>query len=723
MAAAVDSPAAAPPGSGDLVHATSYANWVSIQTCSKGLVTTRPTETIHLSRLQSHFTDTPTPAAAAAPSATSQRVDGDGTTCHGQEGSTTRNRHSESGEGDGGDMDGGDMGGRAHSFHAQYPSGQLPGKIPGVHDANVLIYVDRELAQRDGFVFEPAVEGISADDDGNTVQTKGFKSFGYIPKAYFSKVVDKKTGVVLWENDELKALRQVEEKTTRIPRIDIHTHILPSNLDLCKEWGDPGYIFYQPVAPATTTSPLSGAAAEEANAPTNTLPETWRGGGTTTTAPSFSGGCCGEGGGVPSRQDMMKILPDGKPPEKFRQVSCNCYHGATRVEEMDDTGVDVQVLSTVPVMFSYWQKDLTKAVTLARYLNDDIAAVVGQHPKRYVGLGTLPLQFPDAAVDELTRCMTELGFKGVQIGSHVDLTTEFDPNQKCWELSDPALLPFWRKAEELGAAIFVHPWDMMGSRETKKYWLPWLVGMPAETSRAICHVLFSSLLDHFPKLRVCFAHGGGSFPFTLGRIDHGLTCRPDICVQDAKMKPVDYVADQPRKRRCRHCELDVVTTECERCGLLCNTCDELLHSRGKSRTHSRKMTAASVRTRSSRFWVDSLVHDSRALDFLIDVMGEDRVVLGSDYPFPLGEWHPGQAICRHPSATLDVKRQLLCSNACQFLGIRLGDHVHVDKEGYRIGAVGAPTMRNVAVTTAPATLASPAAAAVALTPKRGRDAP
>lgn len=181
-------------------------------------------------------------------------------------------------------------------------------------------------------------------------------------------------------------------------------------------------------------------------------------------------------------------------------------------------------------MFSYDAKP-ADGLEVARFLNDHIAGICKAHPTRFVGLGTIPMQSPELAVKELERCVHELGMAGVQIGSHVNDTP----------LGDPSLRPIFEACERLGACVFVHPWDMQGEKLMSKYWLPWLVGMPAETCFAICSMIFSGLFIELPKLRVCFAHGGGSFVGTLARIQKGFTCRPDLCAIDCKVPPVDQV--------------------------------------------------------------------------------------------------------------------------------------------------------------------------------------
>lgn len=291
------------------------------------------------------------------------------------------------------------------------------------------------------------------------------------------------------------------------------------------------------------------------------------------------------------------LRDDGK---FFREIESNCWDAKARLKDCDRHGVSAQVISTVPVMFSYWAKP-EDGYDLSRFLNDHVASVVAADPARFVGLATLPMQSPKHAVRELERAVKELGLAGAQIGSHVN----------DWNLSDPEVFAVFEAAEKLGAAIFVHPWDMMGESRMQKYWLPWLVGMPAEVSLAICSMIFGGVFERLPKLRVAFAHGGGSFPATLGRIQHGFDARPDLCAIDNARPPRDYVG---------------------------------------------------------KFFVDSLVHDERTLRFLLEIFGESRIALGSDYPFPLGEDEPGRMIDAMSGLNDAVREKLLYRNALEWLG-------------------------------------------------------
>jgi aminocarboxymuconate-semialdehyde decarboxylase len=283
----------------------------------------------------------------------------------------------------------------------------------------------------------------------------------------------------------------------------------------------------------------------------------------------------------------------------FREVEDNCFRPETRLPEMDATGVSKQVLSTIPVLFNYWAaaKD---GLETSRFFNDHIAETAGNNPERFIGIGTVPLQDVDLAIREMERCMTELQMPGLEIGTNVNQVN----------LGDPSLLPFFEAAERLGCALFIHPWDMMGESEIRDYWLPWLVGMPAETTRAICSLIFSGVLERFPKLRIAFAHGGGTFPYTIGRIEHGYAVRPDLVQVHNTVNPRDYLG---------------------------------------------------------KFWVDSLVHDPAAFALLRGSVGDSKICVGSDYPFPLGEHHPGALV---ESLELDAatRDKFLFENALAWLG-------------------------------------------------------
>ncbi len=291
-----------------------------------------------------------------------------------------------------------------------------------------------------------------------------------------------------------------------------------------------------------------------------------------------------------------------KGDKLFREVEDNCFDAGVRMKEMDATDVNMQVLSTIPVLFNYWAKPKDGLET-SRFFNDHIADTVAKNPKRFIGIGTVPLQEVDLAIPEMERCVNELKMLGLEIGSNINGDN----------LSDKKFFPFYKRAEELQCALFVHPWEMMGETQMPQYWLPWLVGMPAETSRAICSMIFGGVLQAFPKLKVAFAHGGGSFPLTIGRIEHGFNVRPDLVAVDNAINPRDYIG---------------------------------------------------------KFWIDSLVHDEKAMQYIIDVMGADKICLGSDYPFPLGEHHPGKLI-ESMDLNNDLKEKLLFKNAVAWLGITI----------------------------------------------------
>lgn len=259
----------------------------------------------------------------------------------------------------------------------------------------------------------------------------------------------------------------------------------------------------------------------------------------------------------------------------FRRIEENCWDENIRIKEYEQFNTQVQVVCTIPVMFSYNAK-VKDCVEISQFLNDHIADLVVRYPKNYIGLATIPMQDPEAAIRELERAK-QIGLVGIQIGSNIN-----DEN-----LSEDKYFPIFEACERLGMAIMVHPWQMMGFESMKKYWLPWLVGMPAETSRAACSMIFGGVLERLPKLRVCFSHAGGSFLPTLGRIEHGFNCRPDLVAIDNPINPREYVG---------------------------------------------------------KFWIDCITHDIDMLKYILNMQGSKKVCLGSDYPFPLGDLEIGKFI-------------------------------------------------------------------------------
>jgi len=285
----------------------------------------------------------------------------------------------------------------------------------------------------------------------------------------------------------------------------------------------------------------------------------------------------------------------------FRVIDENCWNPETRLRDMARTGVDAQVICTIPVLFSYWAEP-KDTLDFSRLLNDDIAETTRTHPGRFIGLGTIPMQDTDLAILELERCVKELGFPGVQIGSNI--------NER--NLDEDDFYPIFEAAQDLDACVFVHPWKMLGQDRTRDHWLTWLVGMPAETTLAICSLAMGGVLERLPNLRVGFAHGGGSFPLTVDRIVHGFEARPDLCQTRTSTPP-----------------------------------SEMLR----------------------RIYVDSALHGPESLQYVISRLGADRVCLGSDYPFPLGESPPGTTIELLTGLDARQRERLLWGTALEFLGM------------------------------------------------------
>lgn len=286
--------------------------------------------------------------------------------------------------------------------------------------------------------------------------------------------------------------------------------------------------------------------------------------------------------------------------QAFRPVSAPLWDPQVRLTQMDEQGVQIQVVCATPVMFGYaW--DAQKAAEWAARMNDHVLAFCGANPKRLKALSQVPLQSLELACKEATRAR-DAGCIGVQIGNHVGDR----------DLDDEALVDFLIHCAEQGIPVLVHPWDMMGGKRMKQWMLPWLVAMPAETQLGMLSLILSGALERIPpSLKICFAHGGGSFAWLLGRVDNAWKHR-DIIRKDCPNLPSSYAR---------------------------------------------------------RFHVDSAVFDPGALRLLVDVMGVDRVMLGSDAPFPLGEQRIGELVREASFLSVDGRQRILRANAQAFFGL------------------------------------------------------
>jgi aminocarboxymuconate-semialdehyde decarboxylase len=284
----------------------------------------------------------------------------------------------------------------------------------------------------------------------------------------------------------------------------------------------------------------------------------------------------------------------------FRHIYSACWDPEVRLQEMDRDGVDVQVISVTPVLFAY-ERPVEHALDCAQLLNDAALELCSRGKGRLKSFCQVPLQDVDAASEELSRCM-QAGHLGVQIGNHVGSKN----------LDDAGILTFLHHCADEGAAVLVHPWEMFGGERMPKYMMPWTVGMPAETQLSVVALILSGAFDRLPNtLRICFAHGGGSFAFLLGRLENAWHHHP-VARGDCQHPPSHYL---------------------------------------------------------NRFYTDSAVFDQRTLQFLVGTMGADQVMLGSDYPFPLGEERVGSLI-RQSNLPQHTKAKLLSGNAARFLALQ-----------------------------------------------------
>ncbi|GAA1705476.1 amidohydrolase family protein [Microbacterium sediminicola] len=271
---------------------------------------------------------------------------------------------------------------------------------------------------------------------------------------------------------------------------------------------------------------------------------------------------------------------------------------AVRLAEMDRQGIDRQWVSVSPNHFYPWAPEAL-AVWAAREINRSIAEHVAHAPERLVGLGAVPLQHPGRVVEALDDAVLTHGLVGVEISSFAGDV----------ELSDERLEPFWARAAELGAVIFLHPFGCSLDERLDRFYLANTVGQPVENAVALSHLIFAGVLDRHPDLKIVAAHGGGYLPTVIGRSDHAWRVRSDA--QMCAHEPSWYLR---------------------------------------------------------KIWFDTVVHDPLALRRLIESVGETQVVLGSDYPFDMGLDDP-VAFIREAGLSAEVEGQVLGSNAEGLTGV------------------------------------------------------
>ena len=265
---------------------------------------------------------------------------------------------------------------------------------------------------------------------------------------------------------------------------------------------------------------------------------------------------------------------------------------------MDARGVTVHALSLMPPMV-YWA-DGALGLRLARIVNDAMAEANRAHPDRFVFLATLPMQDPEAAIKEVDRAVTQLGCRGIYLGTNV----------RGKELTDPSFVPVFGRIHALEMPIFLHPLNVIGAQRLTSYYLHNLLGNPFDTAVAAANIIFSGLLDRFPKLEICLPHAGGAFPYLVGRLNHGWKVRQE-----------------------------------------CKTLKKPLSSYLR------------------RFTYDTISHAPESLDYLVNLVGADRVMMGSDYCFDMGDDRPVKVVTALKLNRSD-KEKILTGNAARLLRLR-----------------------------------------------------
>jgi aminocarboxymuconate-semialdehyde decarboxylase len=272
---------------------------------------------------------------------------------------------------------------------------------------------------------------------------------------------------------------------------------------------------------------------------------------------------------------------------------------AARVADMDAMGVNLQVVSPSPNQYYYWtDADLSEEVV--RITNENLAEIVANDPDRFLALGTVSLQEPQLAAEQAEEAVRKLGLKGIEISTIINET----------DASDRRFEPFWKKMNELGAVVFMHPHtNTLGPRLSQHY-LSNIVGQPAETAITLSKMIFDGLFDRHEGIKLCASHGGGYLPLSISRSDHGYSVRPESCA--CQLKPSEYL---------------------------------------------------------KRIWFDTVIYDPVHLKRLIEQVGIGQIVIGTDYPFDMGHYTPHDLVEAVEGLSADDRRRIFGGNAVELLGL------------------------------------------------------
>lgn len=272
-----------------------------------------------------------------------------------------------------------------------------------------------------------------------------------------------------------------------------------------------------------------------------------------------------------------------------------------KIRDMDEKGLAVSVLSSTPFAFLYEVED-DLAVELARFHNDQLSEMVKKYPDRFAAMATLPLQVPEEALKELARATKTLGLRGVEIGSHVGTR----------ELGDEVFWPIYQALEDLDLPILIHPHHVAGLDRLMDFYLNNLIGNPLDTTIAAAKLIFSGVVEKYPRLKIVLAHGGGQFPFIIGRWEHGYQVRPE-CKEKVHRPPMAFFKN---------------------------------------------------------FYFDTITHNPAALRYLISFAGSDRVLLGSDYPYDMADSNPVQTVSQLSGIKAKDRQKIMRENALGLFGLK-----------------------------------------------------